>query len=202
MVELDVQLSADHQPVVIHDPYLISPAGQLLPVRMTPLAELRTIDLGGGEGVPVLPEALETCRQLNLGAYIELKEDGAASLVRDALVQLDYAEHCVVGSFRPDWVADFKAAAPQVAGSVLFSSRAIDGPRAVQLACACAASYVHPCWESHPHPSSLLTPIWLDAVHSAGLGVITWHEERPDEIAALKELGVEGICSDRPELLA
>jgi glycerophosphoryl diester phosphodiesterase len=192
MVELDVQRSADNQAVVIHDLYLQTPGGKLLPVREATLAELRSIDLGGGERVPVLREALETCRQLNLGVYIELKEGGAARMVCEALALLDYGAHCVVGSFRPDWVADFTAAAPQVAGSILFGSRAIDGPRAVQLARACAAAYVHPCWESSDHPSALLTPAWLRVVRSARLGVITWHEERP---------GVDGICSDRPELL-
>jgi glycerophosphoryl diester phosphodiesterase len=114
---------------------------------------------------------------------------------------LNYAAHCLVGSFRPDWVADFHAACPQVGCSVLFGSKAIDGPRAVSLAQAAGASFVHPCWESDPHPSALLTPEWLSAVRAAGLKVITWHEERPAEIAMLQRLGVNGICSDRPELL-
>ena len=201
MVELDVQRSADSQAVVIHDLYLKAPGGKLLPVRETTLAELRSVDLGSGERVPLLGEALETCRQLGLGVYIELKEGGAARMVCETLAALDYGAHCVVGSFRPDWVADFTAAAPQVAGSILFGSRAIDGPRAVQLARACAAAYVHPCWENGLHPSALLTPQWMGAVRSAGLGVITWHEERADEIAELKRLDVDGICSDRPELL-
>ena len=201
MVELDVQRSADNQAVVIHDLYLRFPGGKILPVREATLAELRSVDLGGGERVPLLREALETCRQLNLGVYIELKEGGAARMVRDVLALLDYGAHCIVGSFRPDWVADFTAAVPQVAGSVLFGSQAIDGPRAVQLAQACAAAYVHPCWESGAHPSALLTPEWVGSVRAAGLGIITWHEERPDVITELKSLGVDGICSDRPELL-
>jgi glycerophosphoryl diester phosphodiesterase len=33
------------------------------------------------------------------------------------------------------------------------------------------------------------------------MGIICWHEERPDEIAALRRVGVDGICSDAPELL-
>ncbi len=201
MVELDVQRSADDQTVVIHDMFVKTPDGLLLPVHAATLEELRRIDLGGGERIPVLREALETCRELNLGVYIELKEGGAARGVIEELAFLDYGDHCVVGSFRPDWVADFTAAASHVAGSILFGAKAIDGPRAVQLARACAAAYVHPCWESDLHPSALLTPEWLGAVRSAGLGVITWHEERPDEIAELKRLGVDGICSDRPELL-
>lgn len=39
-------------------------------------------------------------------------------------------------------------------------------------------------------------------VRGAGLGIICWHEERPAEIAALSRIGVDGLCSDAPELLA
>ena len=72
---------------------------------------------------------------------------------------------------------------------------------AVQLARSIKASYVHPCWERYDHPSDLLTPEWIARVRQAGLGIILWHEERPSEIAALRQLGVDGICSDAPELL-
>ncbi len=201
MVELDVQRTADGQAAVIHDLFLRAPGGQVLPVKESTLSELRAVDLGGGERVPTLVEALAVIRDAGLGAYIELKDGGAISLVVHALAALDFASHVVVGSFRPDWVADFKTAMPQVGGSVLFSSKAIDGPRAVSLARAAGASFVHPCWESDAHPSALLTPAWLSAVRAAGLGIVCWHEERPAEIAALLALGVDGICSDRPELL-
>ncbi len=201
MVELDVQRTADGQAAVIHDLYLREPGGQLLVVNKSSLAQLRAVDLGGGERVPTLAEALETIRAAGLGAYIELKDGGSIPLVAAALEQLNFGAHCLVGSFRPDWVADFKTYAPQVGGSVLFGSKAMDGPRAAALARAAGASFVHPCWESDPSPSRLLTRGWLGAVRAAGLGVVCWHEERPAEIAALLALGVDGICSDRPELL-
>jgi glycerophosphoryl diester phosphodiesterase len=201
MVELDVQRTADGQAAVIHDLFLRAATGQVLPVAKTTLAELRAVDLGGGERVPSIHEALDTIRAAGLGAYIELKDGGAIPLVIQALIDLDFCGHALVGSFRPDWVADFTAALPQVGGSVLFGSRAMDGPRAVSLARAAGARFVHPCWESDPHPSALLTPAWLQAVRAANLGVVCWHEERPAEIAELLALGVDGICSDRPELL-
>ena len=49
--------------------------------------------------------------------------------------------------------------------------------------------------------SDWLTPDWLAAVREAGLGVMFWHEERPDVIRDLYELGIYGICADDPELL-
>jgi glycerophosphoryl diester phosphodiesterase len=38
-------------------------------------------------------------------------------------------------------------------------------------------------------------------VREVDLGIIGWHEERPDVIAALRRVGIDGICSDAPELL-
>ena len=168
MVELDVQRSADGQAVVIHDLHLPAPDGRLLAVHDATLAELRTVDLGGGERVPTFAEALAVCKDCNLGIYIELKDGNAAPLVIRDLEEQAYTAHCLAGSFRPDWVADFKAAAPHIGTSVLFGSKAMDGPRAVYLARAAGASFVHPCWESDPHPSRLLSPAWLAAVRAAG----------------------------------
>ena len=108
-------------------------------------------------------------------------------------------EQVIVASFRPDWVADVRAADAALRTSVLFGSPYVD---AIALARAAGAQYVHPCWEHQaPEPHRLLTPTWVANVHAAGLGIISWHEERPSEIAALRRLGIEGICSNAPELL-
>ena len=73
---------------------------------------------------------------------------------------------------------------------------------AMRLAASAGASYVHPCWERRSQrPDELLTEEWVAQARAAGLGVICWHEERPEVIAGLHRRGVDGICSDRPELL-
>jgi glycerophosphoryl diester phosphodiesterase len=114
------------------------------------------------------------------------------------LRRYEWEGQSVVGSFNPDAIAEFKALAPQVETSILFGSTHID---AIQLARSLKASYVHPCWERLPNPSSLLTSEWIARVRQADLGIICWHEERPAEIAALQQVGIDGICSDAPELL-
>jgi glycerophosphoryl diester phosphodiesterase len=50
-------------------------------------------------------------------------------------------------------------------------------------------------------PYKLLAHDWMKRVWDAGLGIVCWHEERPSEIEALWNLGVDAICSDMPELL-
>ena len=198
MVELDVQRTADDRVAVVHDRYLTDVTGRMWPVQQSTLAELQQVDLGGGEHVPTLSEVLQLCQGKQMGAYIEIKDGNVIPLLVQALQASEWADHCLIGSFRPDWVAEVTGMAPEIATSVLFNSLHVD---AVQLARSVGASYVHPCWERFEHPSALLTSEWIDSVRRAGLGIIVWHEERVREIAALRQLGVDGICSDAPELL-
>ena len=143
-------------------------------------------------------QTIEVCQQEQLGAYIELKDGRCVPAVVDMIRQQKFGDQCIVASFRPDWVVEVKAIAPKLLTSVLFNSAHVD---AIQLAQAVRADFVHPCWERFEHPSSLLTPGWVARVREADLGIICWHEERPDEITALRRVGVDGICSDSPELL-
>jgi glycerophosphoryl diester phosphodiesterase len=96
-------------------------------------------------------------------------------------------------------LAEIKAQEPRLPTAVLFGSVHVDP---VALAQAAKAQYVHPGWEMQAvEPHKLLTPEWIARVRAAGLGIIAWHEERPEEIAALRNLGVDGICSNAPDLL-
>jgi len=198
MVELDLQRTVDGHVVLSHDPWLVDAQAGLHPIRSSTLAELRAIDLGQGERIPTLLEAVNVCREEQLGAYLEIKDGGAVPPALALLREEKAMGHCILASFRPDWLAEARALAPELVTSVLFGSPHLD---AVALAQAAHAAYVHPCWERYPDPSALLTPEWVGRVRKAGLGIICWHEERPEIIAALRRIGVDGICSDAPELL-
>jgi len=198
LVELDVQRTVDEQIAVVHDAHLVDAGGKVWPVRRSTLAELQAIDLGGGERVPTLTESLKVCEDEMLGAYVEIKDGSVIPAMIQVLRDNKWLVRCLIGSFRPDWIAEARALAPEIRTSILFSSTHVDP---VQLAQSVGATYVHPCWERFDRPSKLLAPEWIARVRDAGLGIIIWHEERPDEIAALRQLGVDGICSDAPELL-
>ncbi|HEU5054864.1 MAG TPA: glycerophosphodiester phosphodiesterase family protein [Kofleriaceae bacterium] len=57
-VEVDVRLSADRVPVLCHDEDTRRMAGVARPVAEQTAAELAALDLGGGERIPTLREAL------------------------------------------------------------------------------------------------------------------------------------------------
>ena len=200
MVEIDIRVTADDVPVVTHDSSLKRLYGIDGAVSDYSLDELRRLTAGPG-AISSFAEALDLCRGLGLGIYLDIKQlsRGAARLMFEALDARHYLKHVIFGSFRPDYLADIKSACPAAQTSILFSAVDID---AVKLAGAVGADYAHPCWENRAEqPHRLLTPEWIAAARAADLGIVCWHEERPAEIAALKALGVDAICSDKPELL-
>lgn len=198
LVEIDAHQTGDAHVALSHEDHLTDERGNVHFIGDSTLAELQKVDLGRGERIATLDQAIEVCKQEQLGAYIELKDWRCIPTVAEMIRAQKFGEWCIVASFRPDWLAEIKAMLPRTPTSVLFSSVHVDP---VKLAQAAHADFVHPCWERFDHPSSLLTPEWVTWVREADLGIICWHEERLDEIAALHRIGVDGICSDAPELL-
>jgi glycerophosphoryl diester phosphodiesterase len=199
MVELDVHTSSDGVPVIIHDANLSRSTNGTGEVSQYTLSELKKLDAGDGQTIPTLAEAITCCHEQQLGLYLELKSSTAIPAAIELIRQHDFYRQTIITSFRPDWLADVKALDPDLITSVLFSSVNINP---VALAQAVGALYVHPAWEQQAaEPHRLLTPEWIKQVRAAGLGIICWHEERPSEITALRQLGVDGICSNAPDLL-
>jgi glycerophosphoryl diester phosphodiesterase len=199
MVELDVRMSADSVPVLAHDATIPLARRGAVPINALTVAELAAAGSSPETSVPRLDDALDLCAQLGLGPYLEIKEGPAVEPTMARLSGRDLGKYSLVGSFNPAWVARATDRAPHIATAILFGAFEVDP---LALARGCGARYVHPCWERHPMPHTLLTPAWLARVRSAGLGIICWHEERPAVLEALLRLGVTGICTDRLDLLA
>jgi len=198
MVELDVHLSKDGEAMVMHSEELEHTTDGHGRIQDKTLAELKTLDAGNGERIPTLREAIAVARGRG-GLYIELKGEGTPPVVTDILRAEDFVAHVIVGSFKPWLVRETKTLAPEVKTSILVGQTDIDH---IALAHSVGADYVHLCWENRaPAPHKLLSPELLAAIHAAGLGVILWHEERESELAALTKMDIEGICSNKPDLL-
>jgi glycerophosphoryl diester phosphodiesterase len=112
-IELDVHLSADGIPVVIHDPTLDRTTDSRGPVSRYTVAEIRKIDAGArftldggrtfpfrlqGVQVPTLEDVLAAFPEMPL--LVELKEPRVQEAVRRVLLDQAAAEQCVVASDR------------------------------------------------------------------------------------------------------
>jgi glycerophosphoryl diester phosphodiesterase len=119
--ELDVRLSRDGAPVVLHDATLERTTGLAGPVRARTLAELRMADAGhwftpdGGRTlpcrdrgirIPTLAEVLWAFPAMPM--LIEVKEPEVQEAVRRVLVDQGACERCVVASENDEALALFR----------------------------------------------------------------------------------------------
>lgn len=199
-VELDVHLSADGVPVVIHDPLLDRTTdGQGL-VKEHPLEALRRLDAGrwfgerfSGEPVPTLAEALDLLRAVRV--IIEIKNGPifypeiaarVAEIVREA-----GHPAVTVSSFDHPVLLDVKAHAPGLETAVLYFARPLDP---VRLARDVGADVLQPHW-------TFLTPEAVADARAAGLRVETWVVDEPAHLAHVVGMGADGIITNHPDRL-
>jgi glycerophosphoryl diester phosphodiesterase len=196
-LELDVHLSSDGVPVVIHDGTLDKTTDGSGQVSETTLDALRALDAGKGEKIPLLEEVIDAFASQCL-LLIELKGAGSDVATADMIRDKGVVQSVIVSSFDPAKLATLKAHAPEIETAVLTGRWDIDF---VALAEEASADCIQFGWERHPAPHTLLTEDVFRQAREAGLYVMLWHEERPDVIAELEGLPIYGVCGNAPELL-
>lgn len=200
LVELDVRYTSDFIPVIAHDENLQRIFGIAGRVDQFTAAELWRITPETHQPILTFEEAVALCAAMGLGLYLDIKTINPVVLgaMLESLDRHSMFNAVIFASFNPSILADIRARHAKAVTSILFSSIHVEP---VSIARSVGADYVHPCWEGEEQPSELLTASWLASVYDADLGVICWHEERLAEIHALQVRGVQGICSDQPDLL-
>lgn len=198
MIELDVYLSADGEVVVIHDEDVSKTTDGTGRVSDLTLDELRRLDAGKGESIPTLQEVIDLVRG-RCRLYVELKGATTPRPVAGLIRSAGLAAETIVGSFQPALIRQARALGREIPTSLLVGA---EGDDPVAQALTAGATFVHLCWEARSHnPAEFVTAELLARIRRHRLGVILWHEERPDVIEALRGLDVDGICSNRPDLL-
>jgi glycerophosphoryl diester phosphodiesterase len=186
-VELDVRRSGDDQLVVHHDPRLAD--GR--PVRHVAVA-----DLPGD--VPSFGAALDACTSMFVN--IEIKNDPdepdfdrsewVAHRVCTELARRRQSRRWLISSFRPETVAACRTIAPQVPTAWLTMDCS-DATIARTAGAGHAA--VHPL-------VGALDAGRIRAAHAAGLAVNAWTCDDPDRMRQLIGWGVDGICTNVPDV--
>lgn len=184
-VEIDVRASGDGVPVLAHDPVV---GGRR--VADTPATALASLDLGHGDGVPTLAEALAAAGDLPVD--LEVKPD----VTDPDLVA------AVVGLARPgDWLTSFRwdlCAAARALDPTVRTGLLVDAGWDPLAALEAARVGGHRQVAVH---RSLATERLAVAAASAGIGVAVWTVNDPGEARRLADYGVEAIISDRPDLI-
>jgi len=206
-VELDVHLSADGVPVVIHDATVDRTTDGTGRVADLPLAALKELDAGSwfdpafaGERIPTLEEVLETIGG-SLLINVELKAmPGARPGLEAAVIGLvrryGLEDRVLLSSFNPFSLRRARQLAPDLPIGFLYDASGLS-----RLARLVTAAMVRLRAEAlHPH-YRLATPALVRRAHRRGRRVVVWTVNEPDTMRQMVEMGVDAIITDHPDRL-
>ncbi len=189
-VEVDVQLTKDGELAVIHDDTVDRTTNGKGPVRDFTLAELKGLDAGKGESIPSLAEVVkEVVDRVHL--VVELKHPEAAAALLQFFQTRDIFHHAHVISFWHPVVKALKEQEPRLRTGVLLVGCPADpvGLARAALAEALVLHYVY------------VTPELVTAAHAAGLLVYIWNIDDVETLKPYLAMNLEGIGSNRPDVL-
>lgn len=210
-IETDVRITSDRVVVVFHDATLDRTTNGTGPVEAWQLKDLRHLDAawwfdaerdyplrGTGVRVRTLDEVFAMWPEVHFN--IDLKGRGMEWAVADVIKRHGREGSTLVGSFVDHRVAKFRritrgeiavAAGPSATLAMVAASRVGGTVRRP------VAAYQLPFdYKSVPVDQRLVA-----AIHRSGAQMHAWTVNDPADMHRLLNLGVDGIVSDRPDLL-
>lgn len=188
-LELDLRLTRDGNIVVLHDPTLGRTTDGLGPVREFTLASLRQFDAGLGERVPTFAEVIAGT---HLPIHAEIKASEAAEPLAKAIREIGVAERVTPICFDLEALRRVKRILPdQKVGLICVDvSRKV-----IESASSTGVEFISV-------QASRLNSAKVEQIRQSGLKVITWTVNEPRLMRRLIKFPVDGIVTDRPDLLS
>ena len=177
-VELDVRLAPDGRLIVKHDPLSTEPAAL--------------------DGYPVRSDGLRACGDMLVNVEIKNSDDEAGYDPTVAVAEPTIAEmrkhgdgaRWIISSF--DWgtIQRCRELAPDLMTAYLVMNATSE---VIEQTAAAGHAAVHP-WEP------TIDQAMVDSCHAAGIAINTWTCNDPERLQELATLGVDGVCTDVPDV--
>lgn len=211
-LETDVHVSSDGVVVLFHDDRLDRLTDGSGLVWDHPWDHLASLDAayhfdpaggyplrGEGIGIPRLADLVAEFPEALVN--IDLKQQGIEQVVSDEIFRLGIEDRVMIGSFRDARIRRFR----RITGGRVATSA---GPAETSRALAAAAAGGRPRGPADafqvPERMGGLRVVgrrFVAAAHRAGKQVHVWTIDDPDDMHRLLDLGVDGIVTDRPDVL-
>jgi len=201
-LETDVRLTRDGVLLAFHDRVLDRVSDRSGAIVALTQAEVGEALVGGRERVPTLTELLDAfpgCR-----FNIDLKSDDAVAALAALVEERGLWDRVLVGSFSPRRLNRFRAltrgrvATSAHPGEVL-AFRALPSGRLADLVTRRRVAALQV-----PHRRgrlTVVTPGFVRRAHAAGKHVHVWTIDEPAEMRELLDRGVDGLMTDRTDIL-
>ena len=189
-VELDVHLTRDGRLAVIHDETVDRTTNGSGRVRDFTLAALQQLDAGKGEAIPALEEVYELVKG-RAHLVVELKQpDGAPALVRFFQERRAFQDACAISFWHPALKA-MKEQEPRLRTGILMVGCPAD-PVGLARAAGAGALILQYAY---------VTADLVAAAHGGGLIVFAWNIDDTATLKPYLAMNLDGIGSNRPDVL-
>lgn len=200
-VELDVQLTADREVVVLHDETVNRTTDGVGAVAELTLAELRRLDAGcglpeyAGAVIPTLDETFGALAKGRMTINVELKttgfQTGIEPVVAELIMAHGLADRVVVSSFDHYSLKTLQQSDPRIPIGLLFAENLyLPWEYAVEF----GASAIHPPWQA------LRLPGMVEYAHAAGVAVHFWTVNTEAELSRVLRTGADAVITNHPDI--
>jgi glycerophosphoryl diester phosphodiesterase len=202
--EVDVLMTRDRVPVVVHDQTLMRLAGGQGAIHSMTWKELSRLDVGShfhprfaGERIPVLSEVLDAYGDMVLD--IEIKgftpwSEGLEDAVVEMVKERGMTDRVIISSFNPLILRRVMKLEPRIMTGSNYVVDAILILRRMWF-----SPFVKP-FSKHPQPYQV-DEAYMRRQQRRGIRVIPWGVDDPADMRRMFELDVDGLISDFPSLL-
>ena len=203
-LETDVHTTRDGHVVCFHDATLRRVTGHPGKVADLDLADLRRLRVDGTDQIPTLVEAMATFPQARFA--IDLKDEASiGAMARLLHANPGWAERILVAGAWSRWLRRLQDEAPGVTTAL--------GWRSLTTLIACSRGGVRPVgFRSGQGGAFAHVPLRLGRMpihservigraHELGIRVVVWTVDDPTVMRSLLDMGVDGIITDRPDVL-
>ena len=211
MIETDIHQCASGEIVVIHDIDIAATSNGFGLVSELTLPELRSYDFGSwfspayaGQVIPTLDDLIAFYfEHPGLELLLEFKGDwdeAASSSVIEMLETAGLRQRVILESFSVVTMEALAKVAPKYRRGLLVENpenEKLDINEVVSTARALSVMCLNPSVEIVKENPEIVTQC-----QENGLQVMVWTADLPSEFEMLTELGVDAICTNRPDYLA
>lgn len=189
-VEIDVRCTADGILVALHDATVNRTTNGKGPIDRLTLRDVKALDAGNGERVPMLEEVLSVVSG-QAGLMLELKVKGAAQKTVEVVQKAEFKDPVIYASFLHEELGIIRSVDAEASLMALFG-------RLPQTSVARAMKY-SPSHVGLRHDT--VTRRLVEAFHDEDLLVFVYTTDTTREIQRAISVGVDGIISNVPERL-
>jgi glycerophosphoryl diester phosphodiesterase len=189
MVELDVHETLDGHLVCIHDESVDRTTNGTGQVREMTLDQIRRLDAGRGEKIPLLSEVLDFVRG-KLQVNIEIKTLGLESRLLELISSRNMFETVLVSSFKHGTILKLKELNPNIKTAALVKSVT---PDLISSIVKLGPDAINPLY-------TIAHREFIEAAHEKGLKVYPWTVNEALAMSRLVRDGADGIITDYPDI--